>query len=226
MSDTTNFLKNPWKNVPQTPPYILKNDFDALRQYQKGPENLGWRTELLPVPFLGDYQKASIIILCLNPGFIEKMDIRDYGNKYYFQENIRSLTMKSHSPFFCLDPKISFSGGYLWWTKILNHLINKFGIEHVSQKLMCLQYLAYHSKTYTNPPCLLPSQNYTFSLLKLAIKEQKTIVVMRSKKLWLKAVPELETCPYLELKNYRRPFLSEGNMNKEDFEVLIKSLEI
>ena len=89
---------------------------------------------------------------------------------------------------------------------------------------MCLQYLAYHSKTYTNPPCILPSQKFTFNLLRQAIKDQKTIVVMRSKKLWTKAVPELEAYPYIELKNYRRPFLSERNMGEENFERLIESL--
>jgi hypothetical protein len=90
---------------------------------------------------------------------------------------------------------------------------------------MCLQYLAYHSKTYVNLPCILPSQNFTFDILRQAIKDQKTIVIMRSKKLWIKSVPELEAYPYIELKNYRRPFLSEKNMGKENFEKLINALK-
>jgi hypothetical protein len=224
MSDITIFLRNPWEAISKSPPHILEEDLGVLRQSGITLEKLGWRTEQFPCPFLGNYQKASVIFLCLNPGFCEPQDIYDYNDKYYHQESIKTLTMSSDTPFFCLDSKVSFSGAYLWWTKILKQLINQFGREQLSNKLMCLQYLAYHSITYVNPPCILPSQNFTFDILRQAMKDKKTIVIMRSKKLWVKSVPELETYPYIELKNYRRPFLSERNMGKENFEKLIESL--
>lgn len=224
MPDITNFFKNPWEAIPKTSPHILEEDLTMLGKMGMDPKDLGWRTELIPVPFMGDYNKASIILLCLNPGFNEKLDFQDYSNDYYYQENMKTLAMKSNYPFFCLDPKISFSGAFIWWAKILKTLIDQFGSRHLSNKLMCLQYLAYHSTTYTDPLGYLPSQNYTFGLLKQAIKDRKTIVIMRSKKLWFRAVPELMACPYMELKNYRRPFLSSGNMAAGDYEKLIESL--
>lgn len=225
MSDITIFLRNPWEAISKKPPHILQEDLEALNQLGKTPEKLGWRTELLPCPFLGNYQKASVIFLCLNPGYCEPQDNYDYNDKYYRQESINALIMKSNIPFYSLDPKINFSGAYIWWTKILKQLIDKLGRKRLSEKLMCLQYSAYHSKTYTNPPCILPSQKFTFDLLRQSIKDQKTIVIMRSKKLWIRAVPELEDYPCIELKNYRRPFLSERNMGKENFEKLIESLK-
>lgn len=224
MSDITIFLKNPWEAIPKIRPHILRDDLAMLDKLNMTSEDLGWRTELIPVPFMGDYNKASTILLCLNPGFNEKLDFQDYSNNYYFQENMKTLTMESSYPFFCLDPKISSSGAFIWWTKILKALIDQFGSRYLSDKLMCLQYLAYHSKTYTDPLGYFPSQNYTFNLLQQAIKDQKTIIIMRSKKLWLRAVPRLATYPYMELKNYRRPFLSRGNMAIGDYEKLIESL--
>ncbi len=225
MPDITNFLENPWEALPKTSPHILEDDLNALSQFNKTPEKLGWHTELLPCPFLGNYQKASIIFLCLNPGYIETKDVVDYNNDYYFQESLKTLTMQSNTPFFCLNPMVNFSGAYIWWTKILKRLIDQFGWKRLSEKLMCLQFLAYHSKTYTNPPCTLPSQSFTFEILRQAIKDQKTIVIMRSEKLWIKAVPELKDYPYIELKNYRRPFLSERNMGKDNYENLIRCLK-
>ena len=71
MSDITIFLRNPWEAIPKTPPHILESDKGALKQSNKTTENLDWHTELLPCPFLGNYQKASVILLCLNPGYIE-----------------------------------------------------------------------------------------------------------------------------------------------------------
>lgn len=224
MLDITTLFNNPWKAILKTPPHILKEDIEALKKHKKMPENMGWKIGLIPIPYIGNYKKASVIILCLNPGYREKLDLDDYNNKYYFKENVKTLTMKSRVPFFFLDPKIDFSGGYIWWAKILKQLISKFGLKLISKKIMCLQYLGYHSKTYINPPCILPSQKFTFNLLRQAIKDQKTIVIMRSKKLWIKAVPELENYPYVELKNYRRPFLTERNMGRENFERLVESL--
>ena len=81
---------------------------------------MGWKTELIPVPYIGNYKKASVIILCLNPGYREKLDLDDYNNKYYFKENVKTLTMKSRVPFFFLDPKIDFSGGWDWKNNLVD----------------------------------------------------------------------------------------------------------
>lgn len=225
MSDITIFLRNPWEAISKIPPHILESDLKALEKCRKKPENLGWKGSLMPIPYLGNYQKASVIILCLNPGYSENNDEKDYCNNYFFQENLKGLLMNSKIPFYALDQKVNFSGGYVWWTKIFKQLINQFGLTVISTKIMCLQYLAYHSKTFINPPCIIPSQEFTFNILRQSIRDQKTIVIMRSKKLWINAVPELENYPYIELKNHRRPFLTERNMMKENFEKLIESLK-
>lgn len=40
---------------------------------------------------------------------------------------------------------------------------------------------------------------------------------MRSRKLWIEAVPELKEANYIELKNYRNPVISPNNMSQEDY---------
>ncbi|MFH1792688.1 MAG: hypothetical protein ABH819_03590 [Patescibacteria group bacterium] len=226
MSDISCFQENPWLKLPKTAPYILNEDLKTLINCDVNTNKLGWRLELLPVPYLGNPKRAKFVVLCLNPGYNKDFDEKAYfEDEYYIQESLKSLNFKSSTPFYCLDSKFDYSGGYVWWTRLLRPLIKRFGLKVLSEKLMCLQYIGYHSKTFKNPPCLLPSQKYTFSLLKQFMKENKTIIVMRSKKLWIQAVPELDNYPYIELKNYRMPFLTENNVKKGDFQLLIKALQ-
>lgn len=226
MSHISSFQKNPWLKLPKTAPFVLKSDLKALEDCGVNPNILDWRLELLPVPYLGNLKKAKVVVLCLNPGYDQKLDEKAYfKDKYYFRESLKSLKFTSHTPFYCLDTKFSYSGGYIWWTRLLRSLINSFGLTILSEKLMCLQYVGYHSKTFRKPSCVLPSQEFTFHLLRQAMRENKTIVIMRSKKLWMQSVPELESYPYIELKNYRMPFLTEKNIKKGDFQLLIRALQ-
>lgn len=225
MSDISSFTINPWLKLPKSSPYILPEDLKRISKYKITPENLGWQLEFLPVPYLGNFKKAQIVLLCLNPGYDKILDQLAHKDKSYYQENLRSLNFASKIPFYCLNPGFDYSGGYKWWVRLLKQLIEKYSLKLLSEKLMCLQYLPYHSKTFKNPPCLLPSQNYTFCLLKKAIKEQKVIVIMRSKKLWFSTVPELKTYDFIELKNYRMPYLTRGNIKNGNFEKIIRALE-
>lgn len=216
-------MENPWKHLPKTPPHILVEDLETLARHNKEPQDLGLQLEILPLPFIGDLDKASVVLLCLNPGYHRELDRRAYEDSYCFNESIKALTFSSEVPFICLDPELEYTGGYKWWTRLLGQLIQKFGIKVLSEKLVCLQYLGYHSKTFRGLPTVLPSQMFTFSLVRRAIKEQKTIVMMRSEHLWQRAVPELRDYGYVKLRNYRSPFLSSGNMGAADFERLLQA---
>lgn len=215
-------MDNPWLKLPKKEPFILPNDLEALRRNNADLIRIGIHPELLPVPYLGDINKASIVLLCLNPGYNKKLDDLAYSDKAFIEESIKSLTFSCQTPFYCLNEKFSFTGGYIWWKKLLKDLINRFGMKKISEKIMCIQYFPYHSKKYHNLPFILPSQNYSFNLVKQTIKQKKVIIIMRSKKFWLKAVPDLENYPYIELKNFRRPYLTENNLkNKSDFSKII-----
>jgi hypothetical protein len=61
----------------------------------------------------------------------------------------------------------------------------------------------------------LPSQAYSFSLVRRAIERGAEIVVMRSKRLWFEAIPELARYGRTHLgSNPRSPFLSPGNLKQ------------
>lgn len=207
------------------PPYVASVDADLLNKYEFNHEKLELRLELLPVPYIGNLDKAAIVLLCLNPGFDETLDVKTSNDPLHNEENIKALSFSSSPPFFYFNPKLSYSGGYKWWSRLLKDLISEFGVEILSEKLMCLQYVAYHSKVYTDLPFILPSQRFNFHLLEQAMNARKIIVIMRSKRYWIRAVPRLANYPYVELKNYRNPYLTKNNVKTGDFQKIREAIK-
>lgn len=217
--------QNPWVELPKKAPYILKSDLKVLNRYGTVPEDLGFRLEVPPVPYVGTLDKTKVVLLCLNPGFKEETDLGRMG-KVEYEENIKTLTFSSNTPFYYLNPILAGSGGYEWWSKILRSFIAAYGMKTISEKIMCIQYLGYHSIRFRRPPYVLPSQYFSFNLVRKAILNKMPIVIMRSKKLWLESVPELENYPYIELRNYRRPFLTKNNIKNGNFDSLLNALSL
>ena len=76
----------------------------------------------------------------------------------------------------------------------------------------------------------MQSQNYGFELLRNCIEQGKLIVVLRSKKAWFKAVPELveyeNQGKVITIKNKRQPSLSSNNFETENgYNQLITALK-
>jgi hypothetical protein len=73
-------------------------------------------------------------------------------------------------------------------------------------------------------PQRVPSQEYSFSLVRQAIEKGKPIVIMRSREIWFRYVPELRNYPYIELKYPRTPYLDCKHMTEVQFEDLEAAL--
>jgi len=134
--------------------FIASRDFDPARGHKL---QLG----LLPVPYVGNLQQASVFILMLNPGF-------DLGD--YFAEQvspalhatlIRNLHQTNDSdqfPFWCLDPQFAWTGGFQYWRPRLDPIITRLAeqkhlsypkaLEHVAQAVACIELIPYHSMSF------------------------------------------------------------------------------
>lgn len=82
-------------------------------------------------------------------------------------------------------------------------LVERIGREVVAQSLLVVQYFPYQSLTMRPSPEPLPSQRFSFSLVEKAIDAGKLIVVMRSRRYWLEAVPKLAAYGFIKLRNPR-----------------------
>ncbi len=216
--------------------HILKDDKEVIVAYNSiQNEIFKLRTDILPAHYSGNIYKARIILLASNPGFVENEMNDFYTAEKYIMQRIDDLTFANDS-FPRNDEDRREKSDY--WYKKLQHLIHD-DLESVSKKIALLQFNPYHSIKFREIPMkyfnsnvnkpYLESQNFGFQILKKCIERGALIVVLRSKKAWFKAVPELieheENRMVLTIKNKRNPVLSPKNFDEVDsFEILKNKL--
>jgi hypothetical protein len=218
---TLGTLVNPWNKLPLEAPYVLPEDDAILRGLARRND---LALHLLPVPFHGDPRQAPVVLLGLNPSYRLQADYDENDSADFLEQHRLTLAFESRVPFFNLDPVFADNGAYRYWHQRLAALIARFGIDRIGKSVASVQWFPYRSPTFTRLPRLLPSQSYGFSLVRQAIQRGATIVLLRSRKLWLEAVPELARMPYIELNAPRNMSVSPGNMPPGAFETLCQRL--
>lgn len=219
-------MNNPWTNLPSEPPYYLPAEKPFIDLYNRDAHaDHVIRSELLPEPYLGR-PDAPVVLLNLNPGFDEREIPFHTKDKFFIMICRKNLLHQDQKyPFYLLDPQISASLGSQWWQKKLRVPIERVGIERVANKVLCLEYFPYHSKSYKHMKKTFASQAYTFLLAKESIRRNAMIIIMRSSKTWHKALPQLAAYPNLfTLKNPQNVTISPGNL-PDGFEKLISALK-
>jgi len=135
---------------------------DAISDPDLGsPEDKRLHLGLLPQPFIGDLQRASIYVLLLNPG----LEPSDYYGEYEVPGYRKAVlaTLKQcfegmARPFIFLDPQYSWHGGFRWWHRKLRKVIEAFADEskqsfawardRLAAELASIELLPYHSAKF------------------------------------------------------------------------------
>jgi hypothetical protein len=204
---------NPWRGLPEFPPYTSPIDDGVLTT--GAVAHAGLKLNCLPVPWIGDPRSAGIVLLGLNPGWVETTEELERGE--YATQNRLGLTFQSRVPMWNLDARLAGTPGYGWWSRRLRLVIEAVGLDRVQTAVACVEWLPYHSPTFRRLPAVLPSQEYGFRLVSEAADRGAVIVLMRSRKLWLDAVPALSGADLLEMKVPRSPYLTPANLTEAGF---------
>jgi hypothetical protein len=206
-------MENPWKKLSKENPYVLAEDKLLIDAYNKDcSDDFRIRTDLIPEPFIGNIN-APIVLLSLNPGVGED-DEKIHKQNWFIEELFSNLNHSINKyPFYFLNPEFEKTPGGNWWIKKLKEILKLVNKEKLANNILVVEYFPYHSEKYKKMP-IIPSQKYSFYLVKEAIKRNAEIIIMRSEKQWLKAVPELEKVEYYTLKNKQAPYLSNNNLVK------------
>ena len=216
-------MLNPWNKLPTTPPYILDIDKSLVENNKaKFNEETELQFELLPEPFLGN-PLAPVILLNLNPGYSPD-DITYHQQPKFIELSRANLNLQLlEYPIFLLNPSLS-APGRDWWEKKLGSLIRDTSKEVVANNVLCVEYFPYHSKKFGHHKLQLQSQEYSFHLVRQAIARNAVIVLMRSRKLWVTEVPELENYRFLfSVRSVQNPTISPRNC-PEGYTFIIKAL--
>ncbi len=217
-------LLSPWVDLPSVSPYILREDDECIRGHRYYT-NL--RLDTLPGQIIGGLNNAEVVFLALNPGFDERDLTINLKLPGYLEANSHNHNDPYNSPFYYFSGGYESTGGYEWWSRILKPLINA-GVTESSlrDKLMAIEYFPYHSTQYKHIKPFIPSQLFAFDLVRKAISMNKLIVIMRSKRLWFDAVPDLEKYALsMMIKNPRNPCISPKNLGEENFQSLLSKLK-
>lgn len=113
-----------------------------------------------------------------------------------------------------------------WYWQRTKKIREIVGWEAVAHKLTYLEMFPYRSIKLRYPKKLPPSQQYTFHLLREALKRNVWIIITRMETDWIMNVPELVNYPKLIcLHSKQNVTLSPGNMGNEFFNFLCEELK-
>lgn len=217
---------NPWTALPDQAPYVLPGDREAVEAHNaKAEPDTAFVLDLLPEPFLGP-QEPAVVFLNLNPGFAEA-DYEAHGNDDFRQASLDTLRHAAggYYPMYLLDPALEAFSGPRWWRKRLRVLSEAVegGYETLGRRLLVIEWLGYHSKSFKKPKQLLPSQEYGANLLRAAMARNCPVVVMRSGALWSQVVPELSDYPWrYAYRSVQSPYCTPNNC-PDGFPVIVDS---
>jgi hypothetical protein len=234
-------MKNPWEDVVRdgNGNYYAKIDKDAVFELKNRLEGTDCALHLecyVDSCCTGD-PNAPVYLLTLNPRYDPNTD-KIADEALYERYSKKHRGKKPEYPYGPLDPELKDTGaaayvrGRMHW--IWEELAKKAGIdEEAAKKIVAnticeVLYFSYKSKQFSMTDRTVPSQEYTFELVREAIKRGALIIIMRSQKLWEKKVPELkkhkEKGLVYVLKSPRHITISPGNISPEGFDKLIETI--
>lgn len=232
-------MNNPWIYLSLNgPEYILDEDKDVINNYNRNKnENVKIQSHLLPEAYLGN-PKADIVILHANPGFV-KQEI-DYSNthKELMKSSLKNMRHEDQEyPIYLLDERFHEDAGYIWWMKQTKQLREKGNIttKQIANSIFQVEFFPYHSKNVgLRALPKLKSQEYSFYLVREAIKRNAIILEMRGfykkdgvplRSIWVENIPELKNYKKLfRPSTWRAAALSEANLGKDVFNQLVDTI--
>ena len=169
--------------------------------------------DCMPDPFSGN-PASKVYCLNKNPG---KPDFCFKDDKAFMDATIKNLQLKSDSCFWAEDIKNKCGkvhAGVEWLRKRTKNLRE---ILDCRPDIFFIEYFPYHSTKGFDFPRCLPSYDFSDTLIKQAVEEEKLIIIMREKANWLKRlkkiIPDIEQYENLYmLKCAQGGYLTQDNI--------------
>jgi hypothetical protein len=141
---------------------LILNHQTFIRSTRFGkPKDKDFHLSLLPVPYIGNLDKADIVILLLNPGFgLSDYHTQDDAEHSRLLVKMIQQDFKGNDyPFLSLNPEMAWSGGFMWWekklSKVLRTVADKYfegsyleSLKLLSQRIAAIELVPYHSKVF------------------------------------------------------------------------------
>lgn len=159
---------------------------------------------LIPIPYIGNLEKATVFILMLNPGLSTGDYFAEQNSVEYRKALIRNIYQENAGdeyPFIFLDPYLAWHPGFEYWqgkfhsiTEALakqGNLTYQNALSRLSKQVACLELVPYHSKSFGAYPHLktLPSTKAMIKFVREVVvpkvqNDEAIIIATRKVKHW------------------------------------------
>lgn len=204
-------------------------------------ENHRLRLNLPPEPFQGNPLTAEVVILMLNPGFVEHCNVCIYNKlseaeqRAFVKAKCATMSMRDE---WCVPNSDVMDGrmaniindiGERYWERKLRYVFDT--VPDANSKIAVVNLLGYFSNKYKPIPRrllgdsvpMLHTQEYTMRLVRYLMQQGKVIII-RSRK-WFDYVPELENYEKsVLLKSPLNPTVTPRNCKDNDWEMITTAL--
>jgi len=226
-------MQNPWQRLPFRPPFVLAEDHERISKFNESAKvqvQHKVQLEILPEPFLGR-PKAPVVLLNLNPGYNAVTNPVQHAKAMFARRSRENLLhTEVDYPFYLIDPGIRDRTA--WWDRKLRRLLEDERLENsadsrrkvVANCVLCVEYFPYHSKKFKHRKLRVGSQDYSFWLVREAIRGEAVILLMRGKKLWCSEIPALQSYSRLYVsKSVQNPAISPANF-PEGYSIAVEAI--
>jgi hypothetical protein len=182
------------------------------------------RLELPPEPVIGLHD-APVMVLAAMPGWAPG-DMEYYGQPGTVERAVDDARSLTGSPVRFLDDVVEHTPGGEWWRKLLRGWWRE-GYEYgdLAKQFVLVQFRGYHSQEWYPMREVLPSQHYSFELVKHAMGRRRVIVLLSPVAAWLENIPELAWYDRLVRVNVpRTASVGPGNLTRAAADVVRREL--
>lgn len=252
-------LLNPWKEVVEkyvgseflysdTPNLVVESDKGFINAFNdKAKEEYQYHLNVPAYPWYGNPLKANVIVLTLNPGYVERESvvarvIQNLHERYSegYTEHLRRMLLFDCGSF--LPENQGMKGmtyrdlanlhqSWYWEDRLTNAFVNNetgLTFEDVNSNFAVIQYIGYSSKKYSpfKKGLILPSQYYTRQLIEYIINNKKTIfIVPRNVQMWKQFLGDIwDENRFIVTKDYLGQRFTK-NILKEAFDKVVKAFK-
>jgi len=241
---------NPWEHVVDlgiksgqyydvSQKYVCEEDKSIIEKYNesvntKGKKECEFVLDTLSLPFEGDVFNSKIIVLTLNPGFVEEVNhtmytlLNEESQTKITDYHIQNLQLKCKG--IVPNDAINFIGDKYWLNKT-KKIRHEYGFEKTDFAI--LQYIGYQSSKFYDSKDLrqLKSIEFTKLLIEFIIKyrtDDYCFIIARRRDVWNQVLRSYLTDDFYkqrvtELKSYLNSTISKDNI--KDWSIIERILK-
>jgi hypothetical protein len=102
-----------------------------------------------------------------------------------------------------------------WWDRTCQEFHDRFDRQQLAARVLSIEYFPYPSAVFKHEALRLPSQAYTFDLVRTCLGRGAFCILTRGAHLWFGAVPELHAqlgTAVFRTRNAQNAAISPGNL--------------